>query len=59
MKAYEADRNIKTGLTEPETALELFVAGGLGTLQHRAEWSEIGEGAAGCGQKRKRRNGFI
>lgn len=27
MKAYEADRNIKTGLTEPETALELFVAG--------------------------------
>ena len=27
MKAYEADRNIKTGLTEPEAALELFVAG--------------------------------
>ena len=27
MKAYEADRNIKTGLTEAETALELFVAG--------------------------------
>ena len=27
MKAYEVDRNIKTGLTEPRTALELFVAG--------------------------------
>ncbi len=26
MKAYEVDRNIKSGLTEPRIALELFVA---------------------------------
>lgn len=58
MKAYEADRNIKTGADGAGNSSGTLCSRGLGTLRHRAEWSEIGEGAAGCGQKLEKTERF-
>ena len=42
MKAYEAERNIKTGAADPQTALELFEESNDMVSPHHVTWFNMG-----------------